>query len=1233
MFVFHFKILLFLNAISVIRIIKTFPVLNITTTLTQKDSIFNLSKCFMIINETSLLKRESFYLNNISKKICLKKAISLGYKEDIYFPKYLHKCFPLCNSCFSFSKKIYEMNCISCLKGFKFKNGNCYLNKKYKENIRNKELFILFNTLNLNENIKENNIKIKYLNGETYFFNENNNIKKRKLYINDDDYDDFLNNIINRESQLSLTNDKTKCEYNFHINLSPYYLLAQICISQGKFYIENNRCVNYCTPQLETYFNYPVVEIKVGPDDKVTVCDCSFRCCKKKINNLSKSLDRGYIDGSYQYFRRQDGFCLYYKEGNYYDRNRKDTYLLAQDFVPCFFPIYNDNNEIEFYISGYEKTIVGNNCKSKCPIDDANQFYFYNTINSGCYKCPENCVECNDIPTKENGHCIKCKEGYNGIYKGFCYELCPLNFGERDGICYECSDNEIYLEGKCFEDLGESYNYGTQDNPSFKDKNNPKLYHKCVEFIGNKTCVISNENDICFNVGCPEHYYNGLNGYCYKCPEGCDYCNLQEDQLKCSVCNENYSREGFLCSINSCDFFISDNGKSKCYKKCPFDYVYLDKENGEKSYECIPSCQSEQYNYFNTLTNKCKARCLGDDSSVIEEEILCLEKCDDNYPENIDGVCENCAARKEFNNNGTCVIKEDNFDEIYFILSGEENEKYGRVGSCYIIDERGDYHPEHIKSREYNSSLCPNDCPSNFQLKYDENGEIFCVKCYNTCENCEHTGVAGNHKCIKCKNGYEFSKRLYGVCDEICNDGQYFYYEKNREKKCSDSCPEDIPFSYENENENNLECINNCLEINQFLINNTFTCVKECPEGFNIYNNTCTKECPKEFGIFGDSNECKECTKNNLYYYKGKCYNPQKELPLNTFIKDEDDGLIHECYENIFGGIKTGYYNIIQNCSRICPEEYFYDKNKKYCVKCPNCKYCDQIEGCKEECPDNYFIFINDLEEKCLSYCPNEYNIINNINNRSICSKECNEGEIKILYFADENLGIYNYKCIKSKCKDNNLFYYSLTNSCYSLENIPDDTYFNPDNQNDDENILSPCLAKVSDNEYITGFFYSISNCGIQCPENFYYAGNNICKKCHPYCKTCFDEGTNLENNCLSCIDTINRILNPYLFNCEEKCNGSFYYSKETKKLICEEECPKNNYIDEETGKCITNCNKLIDDKYCVNECNDDKIEFNGYCLSNVNIPSNNIVIPSENDISSISVISSIVNIELYKNK
>ena len=1043
----------------------------------------NLSTCFDIINETTIEKKSFFYSKNFSTELCLKTAISQKYKEDIYNQKYFHKCFPLCNSCSSYSTKSSDMKCISCLKGFILDdNGNCYINKKYNEIIRKKELSTIFNTLNSYNYINTNYTK-KSINGITYLFKEKNKtLKHKRKLFQEDDFDDFSNNIINRESQSSLTNDKTNCEYNFHIELSPYYALAEICISKGKNFIENNRCVDSCTPQLETYFHYPVVEIKVGPGDSVTVCDCSFRCCKKRINKLAKSLDRGFIDGSYQYFRRQDGTCLYYEDGNYYDRGRKNSYLLAQDFVPCFFPIYNDDNEIEYFISGYGKTIVGNNCLNRCPIDDINQYYYYNPSNSRCYKCPENCIECNNIPTNGNGYCTRCKEGFNIIFNGFCYDICPPHYGEDSGNCRPCYSSEIYIEGKCVVDNGASYNYGNSTNPSFKDEHDDKIFHKCIEYIGNFTYAIAQGQAVCpSSMTCPDFCYEGGDGLCHECPKGCVSCTWI-DGVFCHSCKEGYLRNKInSCEERKCDYIVE--GNTGCFNECPEGYFYVDREDDSETFECIHSCNNAQNQYYETITNKCKARCISDDSSVIEAENLCLEQCDKNYPENVDGICVNCALNSQYNNNGSCVLKEDNFDEIYYILSGAENVKYNKVGSCYIIDELGDYHPEHIKSREYNPSLCPNDCPSNFIKILDENNQIVCLKCYDTCETCEHTGVAGNHKCTQCKDGYEFSSRLYGVCDKKCDNGDYYYFEKNREKKCVNRCPEEYPFLAENEdpNINNYECIKNCTDNNQLLINETFTCVIECPVGYSKYELLCVIQCPELYGTYKDSNECIICKDHNLHYYNGKCYKADEEIPLDTYVPNgsDEDKILYECFRKRAGeedAYLTGYYATKNNCSKLCPEDYHYDTDNSVCIKCETgCLYCDPVDGCKNDgCPSDYYTVMDeDFNLKCAPECPTQTPVIDTGN---FCLESCGDGQLKIIVSGDENIGNANYECTDDRCKSFNLFLNPSSSTCYEPQSIPNETYYNPDKQNDNENQLDPCLIQILENEYFTGFFLLYRN-------------------------------------------------------------------------------------------------------------------------------------------------------------
>ena len=1197
--------------------------------------VIDLSQCFQIINETTIEKKDFFYTDASTKEQCTKLALAKKYKEDIFWPKYLHRCFPLCNSCLAFSKKISDMKCISCLNGFKLDQGNCYLNKKYSSKERKNELNTIFNTLNLDPQINSNEIRKRYINGKTYLYkdskNSNQNSKLlRKLYVSDD-YFDIYNTIFNREDQTTLTNDRNDPAYNFHIELSPYYLLAKRCISKGKYFIENKRCVDKCSISLEHLLGYTgEVRIPIGPNNEVTVCDCAFRCCVKTMNMLYKSLDRGFIDGSYHYYRKENGRCASF-EKSYYEVNRTNSYVLAQDFVECFFPIYDDNDNIEFYYSGYNKTIIGNNCNRLCPKSVNNTYYYYNPENSGCYKCPENCIECNGIPTETNGHCVKCTEFYNGIVNGFCVDLCPSGYGEKNGIpwiCEQCDDDEIIFDNKCVQYQGDTHNYGTLDNPSFKDPVN-SIFHRCVEYTGFKQYTLYS-NPICpSDIKCPNPFYRDDTG-CHLCPPGCSSCEKNLGGKQCLTCYDKYKYHDFTCF--PCTYQKNDGTFNECSDSCPRDYYLGEDEDTEK---CDIGCMPGNYKILSESNNICSAQCPF--GGIIIDETICLLDCSSDYPEFVDGTCVNCPVKGMFNFHGVCIQKDENFDKIYFPLPGEENEKYGKVGSCYISDKLGNYHLNHNISYNLTNFTCPDDCPENFTKKIDSNGEIYCKRCYSSCETCNFTGSQGNHKCTSCKSGYEPSPTMYGICDQIPKEGQYFYYEETRERKASDECPEHMPYIAEPETENqpNLECLSNCSQNNQFLLGNTSICVSECPEGYYIMYSVCVDQCPEAYGP-NENLECFNCSEKGLFYYENKCYDITKEIPLDKYLETNDgsndtptpgignDGTFQDCFQKINIGYKTGYFSRYNNCSRKCPEGYDYDEVSGFCLECGDeCTDDDPSidqEVSQGDCPDGFLSIDKGFGPSCEKDCPEDASIyapgLDEVEECVSDVIDCIFGDLGDKIKKTYNRGKELQKCYEGDCKDENLYYEPNTLTCNYEDAIPLDTYFDPEDQSDpNENTLSQCLKDLSSTETKTGFYYPISNCQTVCPTYYYYAGDNKCIQCHPLCGMCFGEGTNEENKCLSCIDEENRILNPYLFNCEVKCNSSFHFDTD-KKMVCDidNKCDRNEFIDEITGNCISECNKNIDGNYCVNECPEGKINFQKYCLKDVTIPVivKTIIVPVE---------------------
>ena len=838
-----------------------------------KILLVNFTQCFDIINATTIEKKLFFYNNTQTKEQCTKIALVEKYKEDIFFPRYLHKCFPLCNSCSDYSKKKNNMKCLSCYRGFILENGNCYLNRKYNSKQRLKELRIILNTLNMDPKINSNDIIKKNINGKIYYFKEHqisnyNFPKLRKLYIKDD-LDDSQNAIFNREDQSTLTNDKTDFAYNFHIELSPYYFIAQRCISKGKYFIENDRCVDECSPSLEKIFGYTEILIPVGPDNSVKVCDCAFRCCKKVLNDLYKSLDRGYIDGSYEYFRKLNGNCLFSPQS--LDKlDKKNTYLLAQDLIPCFFPIYDDDGNFEFYFTGYQRTLVGNNCKTLCPVNDSEQYYYFNPENNGCYKCPENCIECDGIPTEDNGHCVKCKKAYQGIYNGFCVGICPNEYGMKNGICQKCGDDEIRIGNECFLNEGTNKQYGTEDNPTFLGDDG-KIY-QCLKYNQPGLYSIEINNANCRNAKCPPFFHKPrIGNTCNVCPDGCITCNSEGGRNPdCTSCTENYVLRETSCQLPL--FQITENDNDYLSNKCK-DTQYIKEKDGELP-KCVESCDDGEYVNSEKTCDKCD----GIGSNVVEG--TCLKDCNDDYPEDVNGKCVDCKTIGMINYEGKCV---QNDGDIYYPLSPWDID---HVDTCYVKSATGDLYNKKSVHMEYSETHCINDCPPGYIEKIDSNGIKYCSKCYETCETCIYTGSPGNHKCTECKVGYQWSDRMFGVCDQICQEGEFFYYEDTREKKCSSECPAHKPYMLEKENDDDtfIECIRNCTDNDQFFLENSFQCIKQCPEGYFTINLTCYSKCPEGYGPLFGLLECFDCMNYSLFYYDGNCVNITNGLPPNTYV-------------------------------------------------------------------------------------------------------------------------------------------------------------------------------------------------------------------------------------------------------------------------------------------------------------------------------------------------------------
>ena len=315
---------------------------------------------------------------------------------------------------------------------------------------------------------------------------------------------------------------------------------------------------------------------------------------------------------------------------------------------------------------------------------------------------------------------------------------------------------DVLIEGKCIT-KNDDNQYGDEKNPSYQDEKNSSVYHYCLEKISGKKYFL-NSNSVCQNIKC-----DGKNGFiqtstpsiCLKCQESCVRCEIEEGDTVCYECQEGYDLSNKNCEQNLCIFYFENNGFQQCASVCPNDIPFYYKSN------CGSDCDKFGNLMYHTKYYECKTKCDFEQISL-DDERLCLDDCEDDFPEDENNLCTNCASIKLYNGNGTCIVPDETFNEKYVILSGENNTKYGKVDNCYKVDECGDF----IISEELinkHPDVCKNKCPTGYENFTNDVGEIVCKKCYKTCENCLHSGEEGNHKCTECKSGYVFSEDYYGI--------------------------------------------------------------------------------------------------------------------------------------------------------------------------------------------------------------------------------------------------------------------------------------------------------------------------------------------------------------------------------------------------------------------------------------------------------------------------------------
>ena len=217
--------------------------------------------------------------------------------------------------------------------------------------------------------------------------------------------------------------------------------------------------------------------------------------------------------------------------------------------------------------------------------------------------------------------------------------------------------------------------------------------------------------------------------------------------------------------------------------------------------------------------------CINEDSSKILDELKNKKSC---Y--NIECSKDWKSKQKKLINGNNICINNCSDDEVY---------KYEYNGLCYENCSKGFLSNSEICKCELDkclicsplalkNNLCTK-CNINYYPKekddsnigeyincykelngyyLDLNNSIF-KKCFDTCETCEIKGDKVNHNCLKCKSNYNFeisNNNNYLNCYENCS--YYYYFDVNNIFHCTVnySCPD----GYNKLIPDKMKCIDNC---------------------------------------------------------------------------------------------------------------------------------------------------------------------------------------------------------------------------------------------------------------------------------------------------------------------------------------------------------------------------------------------------------------------------------------
>ncbi|CAL8344486.1 unnamed protein product [Lota lota] len=733
-----------------------------------------------------------------------------------------------------------------------------------------------------------------------------------------------------------------------------------------------------------------------------------------------------------------------------------------------------------------------------------------------CHLCHHSCHECNDDGLFNCTSCEKDKFGVQRyLLRGECRASCPEgSFHSLGGRCEPCAVDctvctglELCLRcrpglsprnGRCLPLLCGD---GEVADPKTED------CQPCEE--GCKKCQHNKDgNPATICMSCEDGYYK-WGSDCYRfCPEGsfsvkdsmvCDHCEDQHcincDQSQCYWCEEGFYISDGVCVDHCKNGFFMDAGGQEC----------------EPCHASCRACGGPQYNDCDL----CEDGFTLTDGTCLEQQTWWL--CPEKQFKNDKGVCEGChPSCKTCSGQGkkdcqTCPP--GNF------LTGQQscvsrcpsatfaNQTSGRCQSCLpgcvsCLDSlRCDRCRNGAAKLYLQDGRCVTECDRGFPL------EEQCHPCAPECTSCT---LNASH-CLSCATQYLL---LDHSCLGHCPLGFYA-----TEVHCL-PCPPDC-----------RKCSNDilCQECAEFFFLHQDTCVDECPGGYFASEQECMHchgNCASCDGP--DSDDCESCQNPKAVRYSGECLN---QCPLNTYY-DQHTEECRDCAKSCLtcSGYESSSCLSCESNRRIdetghcvwysqCSLHTYMDE-KGQCLLCdPLCHRCSGPG--KDRCLSCATLFL--LNNTCMEECPTGYYGDRDELACKGCHKSCAScvGRHSVeCVTCKPGLFQQGQSCVES-CSEG---HYGNTTSGFCEHCEPSCSRCSgPSNHH--------CLGCREDYWYHT----QSGRCLKDCPLGYYHdTPSKTCRKCHPSCNTCNDEGPLACESCYQGYDFLGGI-------CESQCMLGFY--------------------------------------------------------------------------------------------